>query len=181
MSRFPADKQLIRPLLKLDEENLLSSRPKSTVMKLRKAISLRRKPQNTTHILLQRLADSTLVPIFISVKDLALSFIIGLVTIAALGLFALSAIGVVNNAKSIDMGDPMRYAILSFTFTYTYSVRLIKTTRTMNILRDEMATSCKGNTSGSRRICMSCVEGSSYWDEMNCSMCVTCPTSGFGD
>lgn len=73
--------------------------------------------------LLQRLAYSTLVPIFISMKDLALGFIIGFVMLTILGMAAISgtvAGMIVYKTSQMEIEDLVRYAICIHMRRYIY-------------------------------------------------------------
>lgn len=109
------DTQLIRPLPELDGENLLSSRPKSTVTKLRRAISPKKKPSESRAEFLQNLVyDWVFIPIFILIKHLALYIAIGVVMTLVLGAVAIGgtiAAMMVYYTYQMDIEDIVRYAI----------------------------------------------------------------------
>lgn len=70
---------------------------------------------------LQRLAYSVFVPIVISIKDLAVSFIIGFIVMATFGLFAVTVIAVVNLPNFARWIRKQPYEVRNlFIFTYTH-------------------------------------------------------------
>jgi hypothetical protein len=80
-----------------------------------------KKPSESYTQLLQRLAYSIFVPVIISIKDLAISFIIGLIVMATFGLFAISVIAVSNGSDIAKWIQKQPYEVRNlFIFSYMH-------------------------------------------------------------
>jgi hypothetical protein len=81
-----------------------------------------KKPSKSSSKFLQQLAYSIFVLIFISIKEMAVSFIIGLLVMATFGLFAVSVIVVANVASFAKWIQKQPYEVCNlFIFTYIFT------------------------------------------------------------